>query len=335
MIAKTFADTALCLSGAGKDVVPTSITTLINEYLEDRETKKTISKRFNPSSLFYTCQVERATRIQENDWARYNPNAELSRMGKMGTAIHDALQNGLLAELPGFLWGKWECTCCRKLVWGFRPAPCTSYVISADERDILYCSQYSSWAYKECYFQYKKIDPTNEHYWITGYCDGIWFDEGTGKWHILEMKTKGLDVFSGHRRRKGKTEGVLQEVVAETFRVLPFADQIFQAQLYMPMALDAIEDGRIPSPPGQPGGIIVLNICRDNCLDKFDYMPYDPTHFQSAVAIIEAIRHSETPTTLVKKCPKATSTFAKRCRLAHECFPDDFANPESTNTDDK
>ncbi len=328
---KTFVDVALCLSGRSTDKEPTSITTVIDEYLVDKGKSRPISKRFNPSSLYHLCQVERATRIKTDNWSRDEGDAQLSRYGVMGTAIHEALQNNLLASIPGKLWGKWECTNCHTTSWGFRPKPCQDYVISSNEKTMISCEQKGSWHYDEMYFQYKDVNPDDERYWITGYCDGIWFDQDTGKWYALELKTKGLDVFDGVYRRKGKTEGVHQEVVKQTYRSLPFEDQIFQAQLYVPLIMDAVKKGLMPEPPGQLGGVIVLNICRDNCRDLHSYIPYDPTHLNSAVAVMKAIMNTENPHTLCRKCPKPTSTYAKRCWMAHECFPDHYENPEKND----
>jgi hypothetical protein len=319
---KIWADIATCLQRKNTGSDPQSISILLDDYLGSAEQNNTLSRRFNPSSLSYLCPVERAYRIEDQNWDKGGEPKPVTviRQGVIGTAIHSAYQNSLLPQLGKYLWGKWRCTNCKTERWGFRPEPCSGYSVANDtvydctgavKEDI----SFGSWHYVELYFQYKKIDPTNENYWITGYSDGIWVDATIGKWFVLELKTKGELVFNGLRSRKGKSEGVEFELVIDTFTQLPTADQVHQGQMYIPLINDAVEKGDMPAPPGVCGGVIIGNINRNDGLDKFDHIPYDSDHFDTEVTRIKAIKEAETPTVLQRKCPKDTSRLRKALSL--------------------
>jgi hypothetical protein len=131
----------------------------------------------------------------------------------VGSALHHWYQNYYLGPM-GILWGKWRCSRCHGVVWGFMPTQrhncepsretwickklCNRNSIGKHDEDFvqsrggcIHCSLWGRWEYKEVPVRY--FDPDTMYLPIVGHSDGLIYLGGI--WYIIEIKTRRDPMF--------------------------------------------------------------------------------------------------------------------------------------------
>lgn len=317
------------LSGKQADIVETNeVLARIQDGQRTRAKRpRRLSKRFNPSGLFFMCQAKEVRKRLQDVWhdlprrttKQVDDDIALSALGLAGTAIHNAYQDRELAPIPGLLWGSWK-----NLDTGEIVGPCFNTELPGlgpEGSDEWYEAIENNWKYVEVYLRIES--ELGETYAVSGRIDGVVAVEDG--WEILEIKTLDDDYIRGLRRVSGPEPGQFV-LTPDPFMELPRPKDIFQAKLYASMLIRALGTGLVSGlDPGACRGVTLLYISRNNPdLRRAFHFPVDEyalVHQEQQIRIIHGLVEAGTPDDAEKRCRSRTSGPALFCPFKDQCFP--------------
>lgn len=241
---------------------------------------------------------------------------KLQRIFDLGTAEHSWYQEGYLGPM-GILWGKWTCSRCDKVHWGFMPKDVCECSLDRDScyqicqgddskkrlrSGCIHCKKWGRWEYKEV--AVKAILPGCKMP-VVGMADGlIWY---RGFWILLEIKTINSRGFAMLRE---------SAIVKHQKQTQIYGELICQGHIRIPKEYRNLDLPR-------PEKVLFLYINKDTCdLKEFwvDLVPEQglqelkrPIQYETAMAEKEFPPREPGCSLLtdptVKKCPVGTYCF--------------------------
>jgi len=240
---------------------------------------------------------------------------DLIRTFNFGTALHDWYQNKYLGPM-GILWGKWECSRCGFIHWGFMPKDrheCDSALkqnscIHCLEKGrielrggCIHCGLWGQWIYREIPVV-KRFDEYNISF--VGHCDGL--IKLYNQWFVVELKSMRDPIFlqlDGARYNhscQGKTYGYL--IRSGCVEGLPC-------------------DIAIP----KPSKVIVFYIGK-NCSKEKEYSlnldDFESEFFTNVPLIFYLSLQRKILPPKWEECTKRSDSIPQKCKKASHCFAD-------------
>lgn len=169
---------------------------------------------WHPSAFCGSCaRHEVLTQISPREFEPFTVDPKLRRIFDVGTQHHDWFQNEYLGPM-GILWGRWQCSRCHDIRWGFMPEDrcgcaelgtskvpsCAKWCLDKEASDAKgqyvwnelaieerggcrHCATWGQWLFKEVPIRVERDDLEKP---IVGHSDGLLKLE---HWTVFEMKS--------------------------------------------------------------------------------------------------------------------------------------------------
>lgn len=280
---------------------------------------------WHPSSFCDMCARHDVTsKLLAYSDVPFNVDAKLRRIFDTGNALHDWYQNKYLGP-AGLLWGRWKCSRCHEVEWGFMPkdrhkcqaAESTSlcqkicaYGLAGCGTDVIdsrggcnHCGIWGQWKYTEVPLRYEHPDLKGP---IVGHSDGLvtdapWSMDGT--WSVFELKTINARGF-----------GMLPE---------PKKGHRNQAEIYGRL----LQKGKCPSPEKvavpKPERGVVFYVGKNTSEEKdfeFDLNEKLGDFLLSQPFAVDRAFKAEVLPDRHPECKSMFDARAKGCRVSSYCF---------------
>lgn len=277
---------------------------------------------WHPSEFCDSCS--RATILNKllDKEVPFEVGPRLRRIFDYGSALHEWYQNKYLGPM-GILWGKWQCSRCREIEWGFMPNDrhdceagsfqntyaCRNHCSRDDGRGAdaekigerggcLHCGKWGFWEFAEVpvLYQHPKLDKV-----IVGHSDGLVLLDC---WRVLEMKSINDRGFNG--------------------LLGPKTGHRNQCEIYGGL----IARGRVRAAPKNvevptPTGGLVLYMGKDKSVEKEFPFDLDDERYDRLMQypheVEAAMEEEELPPRHVE-CKNRGTGRAKACKVKSHCF---------------
>lgn len=273
---------------------------------------------WHPSQFCDMCAREHVIRALLKEPDVFEVSTRLRRIFDYGTALHDWYQNNYLGPM-GILWGRWKCSRCKKVQWGFMPedrcscAPAESTQACAmnckrgglwdpklqDERGgCIHCGIWGRWEYAEVPVKYEHEELSKP---VVGHSDGL---VKLDCWRVLEMKS----------------------INERGFKMLPDAKPSHrnQAELYG----ELIRMGKTTAPKSvrvpKPKGAVVMYLAKNTSEEKEFSFDLDQARAQKLlsqpVLAERSLREGKKLPIKHQDCDTMFAKRAEKCDMRTWCF---------------
>lgn len=251
------------------------------------------SDSWHPSAFRGMCPRREIILYLSGGLAKELPSPRNKRIWDVGSAIHSWYQNKYLGPM-GILWGKWKCTICNEISWGFMPVEAC-----------VECGRYSA-EYKEV--PIKAALPVGKKN-VIGHSDGLL--NLTCGWTVFELKSSNSRIFSQLYIDHDYVQAALK-----------------QGQIYSELICQGMVDAPDYIKAPLPTKLLVMYVNKDTSEEKEFLVDLDGNaakqELQGPIKYEKAIIEKEIPSKW-DECTDITKAPASMCPVKMTCFRNDIS----------